>query len=102
MTQRLTLNDIFVEEYDKANNGKAHKIVTTGNTVHFTSEDPYGFWRMTLDKGGLPAKYQGSYTTLAQAIQAAQAWITEKKLEVILPTKEEQDGPNSKANYKNI
>jgi len=97
----LELTDIFIDEYDKHNNGKSHKITVSNNIIHIRSEDPYGFWHLSLDKGQLPEKYKGAYTHLSQAIRAAQTWTQEKKLAIVLPTKEQQT-PNSKGGYASI
>lgn len=92
MSDRLDLNAIFVDQYDKEHGGKSHKITLPNNTVHIRCEDPYGFWKISLEKGQLPEKFKGEYTTLTQAIRAAETWCSEKKLEPILPTKEERNG----------
>lgn len=89
---RLELNDIFHDAFDKENNGKSHKIVLPNNVIYLTSEDPYGFWKISLERGQLPEKYKGGYTSFSMALRDAETWFKEKKLEPILPTKEERQG----------
>lgn len=75
----LTLDDIFDPEYDKEHTGSKKKIELDGNTVHIETRDPYGFWHLSLEKGQLPEKYKGGYTTFTQALNAANEWLRNKK-----------------------
>jgi hypothetical protein len=48
------------------------------NTIYATQEDPYGFWHLSLDKGQLPERYRGSYTTWGDCERAAQIYLRER------------------------
>lgn len=37
--------------------------LSNGNKLYAKQTDPYGFWYLNLDKGQLPEKFQGAYST---------------------------------------
>lgn len=77
--QPLTFDDILDEEYDQEHMGKYRKIELENNTVHIRSEDPFGFWYISLQKGQVPEKLKGAYTTFDQALRDVNYWLKNKK-----------------------
>lgn len=75
----LTLDDVLDEDYDKEHMGKFRKINLDNNIVHIKCEDPYGFWYISLEKGQVPEKLKGSYTTFDLAFRDVKIWLANKK-----------------------
>lgn len=50
------------------------------NKLHFQREQQYGFWKMWLEKGRLPDRYCGLYTSYPEAKKAAEGYFSSKKL----------------------
>ncbi len=75
----LTFDDIFDDDYDKEHQGKYRKVEIENNIVHIRSEDPYGFWKISLQKGQLPEKLKGAYTSFDQALRDVNLWLKDKK-----------------------
>ncbi len=57
-----------------------HRIykLENGNKIHIKATDPYGFWYINLDKGQLPEKLKGAYTTLEMARKDIERYLAEK------------------------
>lgn len=53
-----------------------HRIIKTewGQMIHLRAEDPYGFVKITFEKGPLPDILSGMYTSFVEAERAVQAW----------------------------
>lgn len=84
----VTLTDILDEDLDKESSGK-HRIIDLGNNkMHIKSEDPHGFWYITLAHGALPSDFAGAYTSFSLALAAANQYLTKKNKSVFLPDKE--------------
>lgn len=74
-----TLDSIFDVEYDKEHGGKYRKIeMDNGNVCHIKCEDPYGFWYISLDKGQVPNRCKGSYTSFDAALRDVNVWLRSK------------------------
>jgi hypothetical protein len=74
-----TLDVIFDEAYDKEYGGKFRKIeMDNGNTCHIRCQDPYGFWYISLERGNLPERMKGSYTSFDLALRAVNMWLKDK------------------------
>lgn len=54
------------------------KIEILNNTVFIRSSNPYGFYRISLQKGHLPESLKGMYTSTKTAQEDAMRWIEEK------------------------
>ena len=54
--------------------------LSNGNTLYAERTDPYGFWKLHLDKGQLPERYLGLYTTWDAVIQDVERYETDRKL----------------------
>lgn len=74
-----TFDDIFDEEYDKEHTGKYRKIEVEGNVIHIRCEDPYGFWYVSVEKGTIPDRLKGAYTSFDQALRDVNLWLKDKK-----------------------
>ena len=57
-----------------------HRVfhLENGNKIHIKAEDPYGFWRINLDKGNLPEKLKGMYTSVEMARKDVERYLAEK------------------------
>lgn len=54
--------------------------LSNGNKLYAERTDPYGFWRLHLDKGQLPERYLGYYTTWDAVVEDVQRYETDRKL----------------------
>lgn len=54
------------------------EIAITNNSVFIRSSNPYGFYKISLQKGNLPEEYKGMYTSMKMAEEMAMKWINEK------------------------
>lgn len=67
------------------NNGRYKTLYTYDNKVNFISEDPYGFWRISLDRGAVSKELAAQrFTTYSEALKAAEKYYAEKN-EVLSP-----------------
>jgi hypothetical protein len=85
--QDLTFDDVLDEEYDKEHTGKFRRVKIENNTIHIRCEDPYGFWKVSLEKGNLPDYLKSSFTSFDQALRNVNIWLKTKK-EAFIPSKE--------------
>ena len=61
------------------NNGRHKVLYTYDNKVNFVSEDPYGFWRIYLDKGQVSKELAAQrFTTYSEALKAAEKFYADK------------------------
>lgn len=49
------------------------------NVVHVYKEGPYGMWFVRLEKGNLPDKLKGAYTSFYEAEKAVKYYYVEEK-----------------------
>jgi hypothetical protein len=61
--------------------------VEGGNAINISSVDPYGFWYVSWERGQLPEKLKGAYTTFSEAEKAVRTYLAEKGKEVKQVTK---------------
>jgi hypothetical protein len=64
--------------------------LTNGNKIHFERSDPYGFWKVHYDKGQVPVKLQGQYTSFEQAEMAVRGYLTDLGKEPVSEQKEQK------------
>lgn len=78
--------------------GPKHRaLYIYNNVIHFKSEDPYGFWRVYLDKGLLPAYiHKNIYTDLENAVKDIMKWAYDSKEEVSTTPIEKTPEPETK------
>jgi len=92
-----TMDSILEEDYDKEHSGKIRRIkMDNGNIVYIECEDPYGFWKISLEKGQLPERLKGSYTLFDQALRDVNLWLRDKP-EPYIPSKSLTKKDNVKA-----
>lgn len=77
--------DIFSDSFDPKRDLPKERVIAVDNGVafHITQEDPHGFWYVHREKGQIPAKLSGAYTTFQKAQAAVNLYISS------LPKKEE-------------
>lgn len=54
-------------------------------------KDPFGFWYLKSDKGDLPVKYQGAYTSMAEIEKAIKDYSNSLKQEEEAKKKQEEE-----------
>lgn len=65
--------------------------LANGNKIIFQRTDPYGFWTVHHERGQMPSKLNGHYTSYDRALVAVQAYLQEKGDDIqTLPTLEEK------------
>lgn len=52
--------------------------IDNGNKITATRDDQYGFWTLSLYRGALPEKYQGSYTTHEAVDNAVKQYLDDR------------------------
>jgi len=73
--------DIFNTQSDKdLSNDRTLKL--DNNTVHIRKSDPYGFWSISMERGQIPHKLKGHYTSFTEAEKAIMHYLNEKGREV--------------------
>lgn len=75
----LTLDDLLDEDSEFENGGRHRTVEIDNNKVHIKCEDPYGFWYVSLQKGQVPDKLKGAYTTFEKALSDVNLWLRNKK-----------------------
>lgn len=70
------------QDNDGTETSKEYTFELEGNTLTAKREDPYGMFRLKLNKGKLPDKYQGLYTStfeIEKTLSALQTELNVKK-----------------------
>lgn len=78
----------YIENQDEEGNSlkdapRERHLKLWGNIVKFRCSDPYGFWKISLDKGNLPPKLKGEYTTYDEAVKAAKNYYENEKGKIL-------------------
>lgn len=50
-----------------------------GNKVNFTSDPRTAFWRISFEKGGVPAELSGQYTDYKVAVYEAERYLARRE-----------------------
>ncbi|SHH46736.1 hypothetical protein [Bradyrhizobium erythrophlei] len=56
--------------------------IDNGNKITAARDLQYGFWTLSLDRGALPEKYKGSYTTHEAVDRAIANYLEDRNLAV--------------------
>ncbi len=54
---------------------KRSMTLENGNKIHIEQFDPYGFWRVHYDKGQVPEKLRGHYTSFDRAMVDVKSYL---------------------------
>lgn len=66
-------------DFDPEKDSPSTRSIDLGNNkINLTREDPYGFWRISFDRGAVPVSLSGSFTTLDKALGAAKTYMANK------------------------
>lgn len=57
-------------------------IEVDGNKLNITRRDPFGWWYISWDKGQLPERLTGAYTSFELAYKEAENYLKQKKYKV--------------------
>lgn len=49
-----------------------------GNKIWIKKEDPYGFWRVSFEKGRIPKSLEGMFTSPDMALKLVNVYLREK------------------------
>lgn len=49
-----------------------------GNKVNFSTGPKYPFWKISFEKGGIPAELSGQYTDFDKAVYAAEKYLAKR------------------------
>lgn len=73
--------DIFSENVDPTRDLPKKRTVSVedGTDFHIKQEDPHGFWYIHREKGQIPAKLQGAWTSFAKAKAAIDLYLSQKE-----------------------
>ena len=73
--------DIFSDHEDPTRDLPKTRKIEVENGADFLIEqrDPYGFWFVRREKGQIPAKLSGAYTTYSFAQQAVERYVNSKE-----------------------
>ena len=50
-----------------------------GNKINFTSDPRTTFWRISFEKGGIPAELSGQYTDYEEAVYRAETYLARRE-----------------------
>jgi hypothetical protein len=53
---------------------RLRKKYIAGNAINFKLTDPFGYWYVSFEKGGVPREFDGAFTTFDYALKAAENW----------------------------
>jgi hypothetical protein len=79
LTAGTMVADVFDNylEHDKDLLLKRSYTLKNGNKVNISKTDPYGFWEVHMEKGQLPDKLKGQYTTPMEAEKAVTSYFND-------------------------
>lgn len=80
------MQDFTDIEKSKDLGNKRSLTLENGNKIHFERTDPYGFWKVHYDKGQVPEKLKGNYTSFDIAMVAVKSYLAIKNPESEEPT----------------
>lgn len=75
------MTTIQAEDNGPSDTPKEHTYELPGAKVIAQRQDPYGFFYLRQEKGKLPDKYLGAYTSLFEVERATREYQTELKKE---------------------
>lgn len=75
------MQDFTEIEGDKDLGNKRSLTLENGNKIYFERKDPYGFWYIHYDKGQMPEKLRGAYTSYDRAKLAVDSYLANLKPE---------------------
>lgn len=75
------MQDFTAIEGNKDLGSKRSLTLENGNTIHFERTDPYGFWYVHYDKGQMPEKLRGAYTSYDRARADVDSYLANLKPE---------------------
>lgn len=58
-------------------------ILDNGNKIHMKRSDPFGFIAVNWDKGQMPAKLKGQFTSFDEARRAVDGYLAELNRAVV-------------------
>lgn len=68
--------DIFSDHVDPTRDVPRERTIEFGtNPFRVRADDPYGFWSIHRDKGQVPERLSGHYTSYEKAAQAVDLYI---------------------------
>ena len=72
-----------MQDMVETNSKKRVFELENGNKLHAVQSDPYGFWSLHLDKGQLPERFQGQYSTWDAVTKDVERYQTLRGLAVV-------------------
>jgi hypothetical protein len=71
--------------YDMAETSSKKRVfeLENGNKLHAIQSDPYGFWTLHLDKGQLPERFLGQYTTWDAVVKDVERYQTLRDMAIV-------------------
>lgn len=72
-----------MDDYDKTEWTSKKEIILKDGKYNLTRLNPYGFIKISAERGQVPESLQGSYTTYDQAEVALRAYLGSKGREII-------------------
>lgn len=75
MNRTPYLIDFDPEVSDKDLSNDRVLELKNGNKVHIKKQDPYGFWRVSMERGQIPDTLKGEYTSANEAEKAVRHYL---------------------------
>lgn len=69
-----------MQDMVETNSKKRMFELDNGNKLWAVQSDPYGFWQLHLDKGQLPERFQGHYTTFDAVTKDVERYCTLRQM----------------------
>ncbi len=71
-----------MQDFESAPETRRRQVeLPNGNKYHIECRDPYGFWFIHMDKGQIPDRLSGAYTSADQAVSDINRYLATKPKE---------------------
>lgn len=78
---QLTFEDIYDVKLNEED-GRKYVVDLNNNKIKIEARDPHGFWYLSQERGRMPDEYSGAYTSMTQALEALNKYLSEKNKDV--------------------
>lgn len=89
----VNINDIWQDPDPNKDLGRKRTLKTETCIITFECRDPYGFWKISTDKGTLPVYLRGEYTTFASALRDVNRYVNDQRLNILAASDNEELKP---------
>jgi len=74
----VKIEDLIDHEEGDTDLMRHRKLILKNNVIHFKQDGQYGLWTVNFDKGQVPERLKGQYTSPQLALDAVNVYLRDK------------------------